>query len=644
MKEFYIYPRGAFGRVLGGMIEFCENNIENSTEINLIESDNKIECENKSTIKQKDIFNIESKTKHKNISKSDLINSKIKAKSEIESIAKIDIESKNESTIKQKDIFNIESKNKNIKSKIKINFIDDSEEEICLQKQAEQIRQSGAKVLLARHPGGLNENTITLLRQNLEKQNLPYEINATEIYAQKTIKKLKEITLKRKWQNTIAIQLSGFGGDKHSGFLDEFLLQKSQAQIIYLCHLEQSYKRVVAKIAQNGLQSRAVAVFLPFEYFNKIDFVRAICVCGTKQDCPKNPKIPTFYLGHGMTNWSTSDEKWLNAADFIAISMRGYEYPCAENLEFHANDANFSFVKTTIKDSIESKMTKTTPNEKERESDAHNLYSLNNKETKSINYIKSNNIDSIKKHIESKTKNNTNIKDSIKSNSQIFNIPCGYLGFDKIAKEVENLRAALNKNNTKNIESINIIESNFTQNKYIQKIKNTKKAIVFAPYDNIEMKEFLALMKAALNNDYAVICRSRGIVDKNWAEPEMKNAIEELLKYPNFELDSGWEMDASLYLRAFCFVGGKTTSCISFPIISLAPSIVMYEKRIISEDLGVKFNEILKPKSFLEQVKKISQNQKQWAQKILNFRENNIYNYSKASEVLAKFMIDFLDL
>lgn len=396
-----------------------------------------------------------------------------------------------------------------------IDFIDDSSPLTSLETKKDSIISSNSVVLLANNKViGANEKTITILKEKLESLNIKYNENAFVEYALKVAKKLKEQVWILKRQNIIGIELCGIANDKHIGYLDDYLLDNSSVNILYICATKASYIKITQKIQNSPYQDRMLAVCYPLEHTEELDFLTALCKTSTTSI--KNRNVPTLYIGHALTDWSNIDvEKYYgDRVDYLSIGLDNFKAKNLENLKM---------------------------------------------------------------------------------------IECGYLGFDLIAKE----------------------------------IKITKKdSILFAPYNKDEFFKFLPLIKVALSK-YRVIYRDRRFFEGPYKWGEANEIIESLQINDNFIISDSWEISEDVYSSSFAFVGGITTTINTFPIIALSPSIS--DSQRLDSNLGIKCE--LVENGFLEIVDEIYYSLESWEQKILEFRNKNVYNFGFASEALGRFLI-----
>ncbi len=190
-------------------------------------------------------------------------------------------------------------------------------------------------------------------------------------------------------------------------------------------------------------------------------------------------------------------------------------------------------------------------------------------------------------------------------------IPCGYLGFDRMVREISRQEARV------------------------------KKAVLFAPYDIAELELMIPYMQAIqdLLPNVKVILRSRSFCENVWNSAYVKQMLKPLESAKNFFIDDSWQIQSQSYLDSFLFVCGKTTSKYSFPFLSLAPSLVLFTKeQVLDERLG-KCLDTLSTKAFIKVVKAFQKEQRQWTENIVRYREGNLYHFGKASEYLAEYIL-----
>ncbi|AWI33828.1 hypothetical protein CDV25_02920 [Helicobacter apodemus] len=168
-----------------------------------------------------------------------------------------------------------------------------------------------------------------------------------------------------------------------------------------------------------------------------------------------------------------------------------------------------------------------------------------------------------------------------------------------------------------------------------------KKAVLFAPYDIAELELMIPYMRVIqdLLPNVKVILRSRRFCENVWNSAYVKQMLKPLESAKNFFIDDSWQIQAQSYLDSFLFVCGKTTSKYSFPFLSLAPSLVLFTKeQVLDERLG-KCLDTLSTKAFIKVVKAFQKEQRQWTEKIVRYRADNLYHFGKASEYLAEYIL-----
>lgn len=187
-------------------------------------------------------------------------------------------------------------------------------------------------------------------------------------------------------------------------------------------------------------------------------------------------------------------------------------------------------------------------------------------------------------------------------------VKCGYLGFDNIICKID-------KSLTK------------------------RDSVLFAPH---HLSEMYAMEKYILHvlGKYRVIFRLREELGKEGVE-----FCKKFKKYENFYIDSVSGFALESYKRAFCMICASTSSKNSFPMLSLCPAIVLpHDRKIgglhIDEAIGINCDEWISVEQMLEIINKVYNSLPSWKRKILEYRNVNIYNFGKASEALADYLIE----
>lgn len=165
--------------------------------------------------------------------------------------------------------------------------------------------------------------------------------------------------------------------------------------------------------------------------------------------------------------------------------------------------------------------------------------------------------------------------------------------------------------------------------------------ILFDAYNEDEFYEMLPLIRVALKK-YKVRFRARFFTQGNdWKHS--KDAIDSLLKNPNFSVDANWKMSVESYKDSFVLVCGATTMKYTFPLLALSPSFVLSDASdVLNGNLGVVYSRDISPGSFFKIVQEIDANREIWREKILHYREAVCYNFGNASTYLAEFILKLL--
>ena len=191
-------------------------------------------------------------------------------------------------------------------------------------------------------------------------------------------------------------------------------------------------------------------------------------------------------------------------------------------------------------------------------------------------------------------------------------IPSGYLGFD----------AMLDKINAVSVDEVN--------------------SVLLAPYDMEELRLMLPMIQKILKK-YKVILRQR------YEFLELPEYME-LLKGLRGDLyiDAGESFLVSSYKESFCLICGKTTTKFTYPLLTKKPVIVlphngaheMWGGLKIDDMLGVNLNSYDKVEdNILEILEDIQANRESWSTKIQQYGDENVYNFGKASQWLADYLV-----
>ncbi len=169
-----------------------------------------------------------------------------------------------------------------------------------------------------------------------------------------------------------------------------------------------------------------------------------------------------------------------------------------------------------------------------------------------------------------------------------------------------------------------------------------KDSVLFAPYDEKELRLLLPFMKILLS-DYKVILRSRSFCEHSWND--MQKIFDDLLADVHFSVDSSWQMQTKNYLDCFCLVCSLSTMRYSFPILALSPSLVLSDKKdCMNKHLGEIMPCDIDVLTFKGKIDALYANQSLWREKISLYRERNVYNFGHSSKWLAEFMIQKFNL
>lgn len=197
----------------------------------------------------------------------------------------------------------------------------------------------------------------------------------------------------------------------------------------------------------------------------------------------------------------------------------------------------------------------------------------------------------------------------------------GYLGFDRIAPDISGETFA------------------------------PRNIVLFAPYNMDEMWKMFGLVKAALSEQggiYDVRLRVRyrnvGEPSSHWDSEGMAQILAQLSCYSNFSIDENEHIVPQSYNETFCCVCGATTMCYTYPLLALRPSIVLADgARVLPSALGIVL-ETSAETQFMGILNRIYAEQETWHSTLLQYREQKIYHFGRASAWLADFVLKKLGL
>ena len=188
-------------------------------------------------------------------------------------------------------------------------------------------------------------------------------------------------------------------------------------------------------------------------------------------------------------------------------------------------------------------------------------------------------------------------------------VKCGYLGFDNIVEDLD-------------------------------EIEVRRDSVLFAPYNKGEMEAMKEYVEFVLRK-YKVIFRFREDFKEDGEE-----FCRNFAKFKNFYIDNGSGIALKTYKRAFCMICAATSSKNTFPMLSLCPVIVLPHTLgpnfgvDVDISIGINCKEWISAKEILRIIDEVYKNLPVWNKKILKYREENIYNFGKASESLADYLME----
>ena len=203
-------------------------------------------------------------------------------------------------------------------------YIDDRGVGITLEDYKDDILQGGFVVNLANNKvNDGNKKTIDILKKKLEKYGISYN---EEAFCGYTLKMVSKITndMKQFTGDIVGIELCGIASDKHIGYLDDYLLEHSRVNLLYICATKNSLENVLKKFKKSPFRNRVYAICFPLEHTEKLSFLKALCKTSILNS--KNNDVPTIYLGHALSDWSKVDmEKFYgDKIDYLSVGLKEF--------------------------------------------------------------------------------------------------------------------------------------------------------------------------------------------------------------------------------------------------------------------------------------------------------------------------------
>lgn len=112
-------------------------------------------------------------------------------------------------------------------------------------------------------------------------------------------------------------------------------------------------------------------------------------------------------------------------------------------------------------------------------------------------------------------------------------------------------------------------------------------------------------------------------------------------------IDASESFLVSSYQESFCLICGKTTTKFTYPLLVKKPVIVLPHNRVhkmfgrskIDDMLGINLSNYEAENNILEILEDIQANRESWSAKIQKYRDENAYNFGRASQWLADYLV-----
>ncbi|MCL9822756.1 hypothetical protein [Helicobacter colisuis] len=169
-------------------------------------------------------------------------------------------------------------------------------------------------------------------------------------------------------------------------------------------------------------------------------------------------------------------------------------------------------------------------------------------------------------------------------------------------------------------------------------------SVLIAPYDMEELRQMSKMIQKILKK-YKVILRQR------YEFLELPEYMEILSSFRgDLCIDASESFLVSSYQESFCIICGKTTSKFTYPLLTKKPAIAILEfnskpselglvNRAINTDTGLEISSYEAENNILEILEDIQANRESWSAKIQQYRDENVYNFGRASQWLADYLV-----
>lgn len=202
--------------------------------------------------------------------------------------------------------------------------------------------------------------------------------------------------------------------------------------------------------------------------------------------------------------------------------------------------------------------------------------------------------------------------------------------------------------------------------KEFEKISQNKEIWDFEKRDSVIIPEsvvsfdqpqrMIKIIKSLLNTGLRVLYKIHPVYWQTENDKIGRSIAKQFQNHPNFVLYEAHRLNEDEQKRAICIVELMSSMLYSFPILTNRPALLLYPPRKDLKENEIKndpfYEEHLHIRIFAEDDEKIpticqklqeKREQEIWAQKIENFRANELYNFGKASEFLVQFICNWYE-
>lgn len=196
-----------------------------------------------------------------------------------------------------------------------------------------------------------------------------------------------------------------------------------------------------------------------------------------------------------------------------------------------------------------------------------------------------------------------------------------------------------------------------SQNKEIWDFEKRDSVIILSSdFLQAQPKRLAKIIESLLDNNFRVVFKTCPAYENDELNKIELDFANQFINHSNFILYEKHRLNQEEQKRAICVCEFMSSMLYSFPILTNRPALLLYPKESECKENEIKNDPFYEPnlhiRIFAENdetipaiCRKLQEKKEQeiWAQKIENFRQNELYNFGKASEFLVQFICDWYE-